>query len=524
VETASLSPLHLYPAGSWEEKGGVVIWFLAVLYLFVGIAIVCDDFFVSSLEAISEALKLSEDVAGATFMAAGSSAPELFSSLMSLVAPSAENELGVGTIVGSAVFNILVIIGATAVFSGQVLLLDWRPVLRDLVFYTGAVVSLIGIFADGKVTWHEGLVILFCYIGYILFMKVNPMYNEWCAKTFPHWIRDEGEGGSGVAAPTETEQHKVQGSSSGDKAQEGQAEGEGKPNMALARWHFVTQTKVMGQGEKPQDPGAEARFYGAISAIMNATGLSRNTTLTKGQVRAIATHLNHEQHHHHHHHDEEQPGGDDNESTDSFDSPFEAPERAIDYPYWILSLPWYAAFTISIPDCRKPKWQKWYLVSFIMSIAWIGLISYWMVDWCARIGCILNIPSLIMGVTVLAAGTSIPDALSSIVVARQGMGDMAVANAIGSNVFDIWMGLGAPWFFVLLIDDREILLADKSTMWYNVFILMFAMFFYLGVIAFDKFRLRATSGYLLMGMYVVYALWQIIGVAVLDAYGTNDKQ
>jgi hypothetical protein len=35
-----------------------------------------------------------------------------------------------------------------------------------------------------------------------------------------------------------------------------------------------------------------------------------------------------------------------------------------------------------------------------------------------------------MGVTVLAAGTSIPDAMSSIVVARQGMGDMAVANAV----------------------------------------------------------------------------------------------
>ena len=43
----------------------------------MAIAIICDDFFVPSLEAISEKLDLSEDVAGATFMAAGSSAPEL---------------------------------------------------------------------------------------------------------------------------------------------------------------------------------------------------------------------------------------------------------------------------------------------------------------------------------------------------------------------------------------------------------------------------------------------------------------
>ena len=40
------------------------MYFIGVIYLFLGIAIVCDDFFVASLEAISEKLKLSEDVAG----------------------------------------------------------------------------------------------------------------------------------------------------------------------------------------------------------------------------------------------------------------------------------------------------------------------------------------------------------------------------------------------------------------------------------------------------------------------------
>jgi Ca2+/Na+ antiporter len=39
----------------------------------------------------------------------------------------------------------------------------------------------------------------------------------------------------------------------------------------------------------------------------------------------------------------------------------------------------------------------------------------------------------------------VPDALSSIGVAKGGQGDMAVANAVGSNVFDIWLGLGLPW-------------------------------------------------------------------------------
>ena len=82
----------------------------AIYYMFWALAIVCDDYFVASLEEISEALGLSPDVAGATFMAAGSSAPELFTSLMGVFA--VKNDVGVGTIVGSAVFNLCCIIGA----------------------------------------------------------------------------------------------------------------------------------------------------------------------------------------------------------------------------------------------------------------------------------------------------------------------------------------------------------------------------------------------------------------------------
>merc|ERR1712054_177625 len=50
------------------------------------------------------------------------------------------------------------------------------------------------------------------------------------------------------------------------------------------------------------------------------------------------------------------------------------------------------------------------------------------------------------GLFILAAGTSIPDCLSSVAVARRGHGDMAVSSSIGSNIFDILIGLPVPWF------------------------------------------------------------------------------
>merc|ERR1712188_162164 len=57
----------------------------------------------------------------------------------------------------------------------------------------------------------------------------------------------------------------------------------------------------------------------------------------------------------------------------------------------------------------------------------------------------LGIPDVVMGLTILAAGTSIPDLLSSYIVAKQGEGDMAVSSSIGSNIFDILVGLPLPW-------------------------------------------------------------------------------
>jgi Ca2+/Na+ antiporter len=47
------------------------------------------------------------------------------------------------------------------------------------------------------------------------------------------------------------------------------------------------------------------------------------------------------------------------------------------------------------------------------------------------------------------------DALSSVIVARDGFGDMAVSNAIGSNVFDIDLGIGLPFVIKSLIDNLK---------------------------------------------------------------------
>jgi len=153
------------------KQGAVAFYILGVIYMFVALAIVCDEFFVPALDVIIEKLQCSEDVAGATFMAAGGSAPELFTSIIGVFV--AFSDVGIGTIVGSAVFNILFVIGMCALFSKTVLHLTWWPMLRDCTFYSISLISLILFFMDEQITWYEAVALLSIYACYVFFMKYN---------------------------------------------------------------------------------------------------------------------------------------------------------------------------------------------------------------------------------------------------------------------------------------------------------------------------------------------------------------
>merc|ERR1719153_721220 len=100
---------------------------------------------------------------------------------------------------------------------------------------------------------------------------------------------------------------------------------------------------------------------------------------------------------------------------------------------------------LTLADVHKTRNQKWCFLTFFGSIVWIGIYSWFMVDWCQMIGDTIGIPQVVMGLTFLAAGTSVPDLLSSVIVAKQGFGDMAVSSSIGSNIFDVLVGLPVPW-------------------------------------------------------------------------------
>ncbi len=134
-----------------------------------------------ALEEIVERFGVSDDVAGATFMAAGGSAPELFTSFIGVFI--AVSNVGFGTIVGSAVFNVLFVIGMCAMFSREVLALTWWPLFRDSSYYTVSLLVLFAFFTDGEIEWWESLVLFLMYIGYVVLMAYNEQLHAWVVHT-----------------------------------------------------------------------------------------------------------------------------------------------------------------------------------------------------------------------------------------------------------------------------------------------------------------------------------------------------
>ena len=168
-----------------KSRGAIILHFIGVIYMFVALSLVCDNYFVPTLEVIVVKWGISEDVAGATFMAAGGSAPELFTSLIGTFI--ARSNVGFGTIIGSAVFNILFVIGMCAILSKQILEITWWPLFRDCIFYTIALCILVGSFVDAKIFWYESLILITFYVCYCIFMKYNAVIEVKVKKQLVRW-------------------------------------------------------------------------------------------------------------------------------------------------------------------------------------------------------------------------------------------------------------------------------------------------------------------------------------------------
>ncbi|XP_021417270.1 sodium/potassium/calcium exchanger 3 isoform X2 [Oncorhynchus mykiss] len=525
--TTPRAAIHEFPADIFSpeqrRKGAVLLHAVCAIYMFYALAIVCDVYFVPSLEKISENLQLSEDVAGATFMAAGSSAPELFTSLIGVFIT--KGDLGVGTIVGSAVFNILVIIGICGIFAGQPISLSWWPLLRDSLYYILSILMLIVVIYDDKVIWWETIILISMYLVYIIIMKFNRPLSGWverhCGRggqpCFSTLRRTTAVGHGGVDCDTDMVLLKRDSCAGQETAvvmvdelmslhphqlsfserqrlsrARGQEENGGEEGGDGATWEIGNS----GAGEERGDGGASW-------AIENGgAGDSERQPLEGDGDRDGGTEGNTEG---------LQPEEEELEEEEEVSfSPFIVPGGHCERVRWLVSWPLCLLLCCTVPNCVLPRWSRWYLLTFLASTLWIAVFSYLMVWMVTIISYTLGIPEVVMGITFLAAGTSVPDCMASLIVARQGMGDMAVSNSIGSNIFDVLLGLGFPWFLrTLVVDYGSVVYINSKGLVYSVVLLLGSVFLTVLSVHLNRWWLDRRLGLCLMMLYVIFLLCSV---------------
>uniref|UniRef100_A0A9J7YUW8 Solute carrier family 24 member 6a n=1 Tax=Cyprinus carpio carpio TaxID=630221 RepID=A0A9J7YUW8_CYPCA len=190
--------------------------------------------------------------------------------------------------------------------------------------------------------------------------------------------------------------------------------------------------------------------------------------------------------------------------------PLTVPEGHWEQVKWALSWPLGCLLYYTVPNCVLPRWERWFMVTFVASTLWIAVFSYLMVWMVTIISFTLDIPDVVMGITFLAAGTSVPDCMASLIVARQGMGDMAVSNSIGSNIFDILLGLGFPWALrTLVVDYGSTVFINSKGLVYSVILLLASVFLTVLSVHLNHWRLDRRLGLGLMFLYAIFLLCSI---------------
>ncbi len=347
------------------------ILLISTFYL---LTIICDKYFVPALEALGKRLKMNSEMAGATLMAVGSSAPELFTSLFAIFRVWDEVNIWAGTIVGSAIFNVLVIIWASALYMKKKQKLIWQPIARDMTFYTISILMILFFFWDGKIVLWETAVLVGVYLIYIF-----------AVKNWKKWLKYSVD----KASPTDL--------------------------------------------EEPED---EDDFFTIL--------------ITK-----------------------------------------------------LLSL-----------IIKRPR--KHYVFAFFVSVVFIGVLSHFMVESAVAIANELSIPASIIWLTVLAVGTSVPDLMSSIIVAKKWKADMAVSNALGSNVFDILIGLWLVYLISFTVVNRSIpyITIDTENLISSVLLLLWTVITVMSLLLIQRWSLGKKSGIFLIMVYVFYMGYNIYWVIV----------
>ena len=119
--------------------------------------------------------------------------------------------------------------------------------------------------------------------------------------------------------------------------------------------------------------------------------------------------------------------------------------------------------------------KEWHVAVFVLGFAWFIVQCLYLTYWLEKSACVIGITPGAMGTILGAAGTSIPNLLCSLYVARQGSAVMAAGEVWGSNIWLVFMCMGLPWGLYSSATGRAVKVQNSTalTIWIAACFLLF---------------------------------------------------
>ncbi|XP_012542250.1 sodium/potassium/calcium exchanger 3 [Monomorium pharaonis] len=429
-----------------HRQGIIILHILFGFYCFVLTAFVCNDYLLPALDIICTRLNISTDVAGATFLATASCFPELFVNVVGTFLT--ESDLGVGTVMGGAVFNTFATPACGALSAMHAIPLEWRILTRDCVIYLISVVVLVIVMWDGIIKLYEAIILMVLFIGYLIILFCSKCIVRWYNK-FAHLY-----------------------------------------TCKTRSTNLTEEETPKSNGESMPDGLYKPYFHGELKMEYRKSIASRkpsndNAVEAQNHIEKIEDYV--------------EP-----------DTPFVWPTGGKLAKIWFCFVwPLKLILFITIPDSRYKRWKNWYLLTFIMCVIWIAVSSY-LTSWMTTvIGNTIGIPDSVMGITFQAAGGNMPELVSIVILSRQGNGDMAMSNTLGANTLDILLCLGLPWMIKILMDQKDISIVSGALRFSVLSIIVCVIIFY-AVIVLYKYHLNKKVGIICLILYTIFLIFALL--------------
>ncbi|XP_027919685.1 cation/calcium exchanger 1-like [Vigna unguiculata] len=473
----------------------LALWLIVLFYLLGDTA---SNYFCSSLEGLSNILRLSPTIAGVTLLSLGNGAPDFFASVVSFSGSSSNGAVGLNSILGGSFFVSCVVLGVISILvSPNQVEVEKASFIRDVLFFLLSLFILLIIIYIGKITLFASICYVSIYFLYVCAVSATHLiygkdttnarqYSMSCEESLAPsipllgYVDEEKQSLAEIVVVEDKDQnqkHKPASSTFGDD------------NNSFFDWLYFG--KLLQLLELPlclprrlTIPVVSKEKWSKPFAVISVTlAPVLLAVLFNTQSENVAS-------------------------------------RSSIVTYIVAALIGIVLGNmacVTTDRCSPPTKSlfPWLAGGFAMSVTWTYIIAAELVSVLVSIGSIVGVSPSVLGLTVLAWGNSLGDFIANGAMALNGGADgvqMAISGCYAGPMFNTLMGLGLPLVLSALSDNPDPYVIPKDPSLYaTLLFLMGGLLWALVILPKKSMKLDKSLG---VGLLSVYLCFLVIRIAL----------